>query len=227
MPRALSASETPGVVEEFAHAARAAREAGVDGVEVHAANGYLPHQFLSPATNHRTDAYGGDPLARVRFVTEVADAVGKAIGADRVGIRVSPGINLHGALEEDPHETAATYQALVDRLSALGLAYLHTIGDPGEPFLKDLLDRFTGSTVVSTGWDPVTDLATATEVTGHGGADVVAVGRPFIANPDLVTRWRNGLPLNTPDPTTIYGGDHRGYTDYPRHDHPGHAAPAS
>ncbi|GAA2598935.1 hypothetical protein GCM10009863_10390 [Streptomyces axinellae] len=199
----------------------------MDGVEVHAANGYLPHQFLSPATDHRTDAYGGDPLARVRFVTEVADAVGKAIGADRVGIRVSPGINLHGALEEEPHETAGTYQALVDQLSAPGLAYLHTIGDPGEPLVKDLLDRFTGSTLVNTGWEPVTDPATATELTGPGRADVIAVGRPFIADPDLVTRWRNGRPLGNADPATIYGGDPRGYTDHPRYDQPGHAAPVS
>ncbi|MEV0263725.1 alkene reductase [Streptomyces sp. NPDC050617] len=214
-PRALRTEEIPSVVEEYARAARAAIDAGLDGVELHGANGYLLHQFLAPSTNHRTDAYGGTPRARARFVIEVAQGVADAIGAERVGIRVSPAINLHGALEDDAEDTAVTYRTLVDALSTMGLAYLHTIGAPGTPLLKDLADRFAGSRIVSNGWDPVTDLTAARDLVESGRADLVAVGRAFIANPDLIRRWRTGAPLNEPDGTTFYGGDHRGYTDYP------------
>ncbi|MFE0629424.1 alkene reductase [Streptomyces sp. NPDC058864] len=215
VPRALATEELGAVVREFADAAIAARAAGLDGVELHAANGYLLHQFLSPSTNHRDDAYGGDPGARSRFVVEVVRAVSEAIGPDRVGVRISPGAALHGIQEDDRHETAATYQALVDALSRLGVAYLHTIGDPAGSLLSDLRSRFHGPTVVNTGWEPVTDAGIATDVLSRGLADLVAVGRPYIANPDLVHRWRTGGPLNQPDPATFYGGDAAGFTDYP------------
>ncbi|MFE5124194.1 alkene reductase [Streptomyces sp. NPDC056669] len=214
-PRALATEDIPAVIDEFTRAATAAIAAGLDGIELHSANGYLLHQFLAPSTNQRTDHYGGSPQARARFVIEVAQAVSDAIGSERVGIRISPAINLHGALETDPHLTTATYRTLVDALSGMGLAYLHAIGDPASPLLIDLAERFGGSHIVSNGWDPVTDVTAAQELVTTGQADLVAVGRAFIANPDLVQRWQTGAPLNQPDSTTFYGGDHRGYTDYP------------
>lgn len=214
-PRALTTDDIPDVVDGYVQAARAAVDAGLDGIELHGANGYLLHQFLAPSTNHRTDSYGGSPQARTRFVLEVARAVSDAIGSERVGIRISPAINLHGALEADTETTAATYRPLVDALSEMGLAYLHTIGDPASDLLTDLADRFAGTHIVSNGWDPVTDVTAAEDLIKTGGADLVAVGRAFIANPDLVHRWQTGAPLNQPDGTTFYGGDHRGYTDYP------------
>ncbi|MEU9187777.1 alkene reductase [Streptomyces sp. NPDC048484] len=214
-PRALRAEEIPSVIDEYVQAARAAVDAGLDGIELHAANGYLLHQFLAPSTNHRTDVYGGSPQARARFVIDVAQAVSDAIGSERVGIRISPGINLHGAVEDDADETATTYGALVDALSVMGLAYLHTIGDPTAPLLLNLASRFGGPRIVSNGWDPVTDATIAQALLDNGQADLVAVGRAFIANPDLVERWQTNAPLNEPDTATFYGGDHRGYTDYP------------
>lgn len=196
VPRALQTAEVPSVIGEYAHAARSAVEAGLDGIELHCANGYLPHRFLAPSTNHRTDAYGGSATARARFVIELAHAVAEAIGSERVGVRISPGINLHGAIEDDPAQTAATYRALIDGIAPLGLAYLHTIGDPADPLLLDLRVRFGGPLVVSDGWYPMTDAATARRRVATGQADLVAVGRAFIANPDLVRRWQYDAPLN-------------------------------
>ncbi|WP_307937210.1 hypothetical protein [Salinispora arenicola] len=132
-------------------------------------------------------------------------------------------MNLHGALETNVQETESTYRTLVDALSQLGLAYLHTIGNPDTPILRDLLQRFNGITIVNTGWDPETDLTTATGLIDSGRADLIAVGRPFIANPDLVERWQNGHPLNTPDASAFYGGTNQGYTDYPTLDASGHS----
>jgi N-ethylmaleimide reductase len=213
VPRALGASELPGVVDEFARAARAARAAELDGVELHAANGYLLQQFLSPATNRRTDGYGGSSAARARFVVEVVHAVSDAIGADRVGIKISPGAGVLGADEPDP---AATYHALVGAIAPLGLAYLHiTAGNTVRPLARDLRARFGGPVILNTGFDAVTDDATARRIVAAGEADLVAVGRPFLANPDLVDRWRHDVPLNHADQATFYGGDERGYTDYP------------
>ncbi|MEU7078610.1 MULTISPECIES: alkene reductase [Streptomyces] len=214
-PRALTLADIPGVIDEYVQAARNAIDAGMDGIELHGANGYLLHQFLAPSANQRTDTYGGSPQARARFVIKVAQAVSDAIGSERVGIRISPAINLHGALESDPEATAATYRALVDALSDMGLAYLHTIGDPASELITDLARRFAGIHIVSNGWDPVTDVTAAQNLISSGQADLVAVGRAFIANPDLVHRWQTGANLNQPDGTTFYGGDHRGYTDYP------------
>ncbi|KAB1139335.1 alkene reductase [Streptomyces luteolifulvus] len=214
-PRALRADEIPFVVEEYARAARAAVVAGLDGIELHAANGYLPHQFLAPSTNHRTDAHGGTAAARARFVIEVAEAVADAIGGERVGIRISPGINLHGAIEDEPTGTATTYRALIDAIAHLNLAYLHTIGDPSAPLVKDLRSRFGGPLIVNDGWERPTDAATVRRRVESGQADLVAVGRAFIANPDLVWRWRSRAPLNEPDIDTFYRGGRHGYTDYP------------
>lgn len=214
-PRALDTDEIPAVIGEYAHAARAAVDAGLDGIELHAANGYLLHQFLAPTTHQRADASGGTSKARARFVIEVAPAVCDVIGSERVGIRISPAINLHGAVEDDPDGTATTYRTLVDALSAMGLAYLHTIGDPTTPLIRDLSQRFAGPRIVSNGWDPVTDVTIAQALLDNDQADLVAVGRAFIANPDLVHRWKNQSPLNEPDMKTFYGGDPRGYTHDP------------
>ncbi|MRK03069.1 alkene reductase [Aeromicrobium sp. S22] len=215
VPRALGTDEIPGIVEEFVHAARCAIEAGLDGVEIHSANGYLLHQFLAPSSNERTDQYGGSPVNRARLTLEVTAAVADAIGADRVGIRISPAHNIQGAVEEDPADVRATYTHLVDGLAPTGLAYLSVLADPTAELTQDLRSRFGGTFIANTGFAEVTDLEQVKQIVGGGLADLVAVGRPFLANPDLVTRWRTGAELNEPNPDTFYGGGAEGYTDYP------------
>ncbi|WP_168582810.1 alkene reductase [Gephyromycinifex aptenodytis] len=214
-PRALKTEELAGIVEDFVHAARCARQAGLDGVEIHAANGYLLHQFLAPTSNERDDDYGGSPQARARLVVEVARAVAEEIGADRVGIRISPEHNIKGALETDPEETLATYTALVEGIAPLGLAYLSILADPASRLTADLRRRFRGNVVLNSGFGTVTSREEASLLVASGLADLVAVGRPFLANPDLARRWELGADLNEPDPATFYGGGARGYTDYP------------
>jgi N-ethylmaleimide reductase len=211
-PRALETSELPGVVAEFVDAAQRAVAAGLDGVELHAANGYLLHQFLADGSNVRTDAYGGSPERRARFVVEVAAAVAGAIGAQRVGIRVSPG---HAFNDMSETEVEATYEALVTGLEPLGLLYLHVAEDPGTRYQDALRKLFTGPVVLSTGFAGASDRETAQAVVDSGAADLFAVGRAFLANPDLVERLRTGAPLNEPDPSTFYAGTAKGYTDYP------------
>ncbi len=215
VPRALETGEVPDVVEEFVHAARCAVEAGLDGVEIHAANGYLLHQFLAPSSNTRDDAYGGSPEARARLTVEVTRAVSEAIGAERVGIRISPAHNIQGCLEEDPADVAATYASLVEGVADLGLAYLSVLADPAAPLVADLRTRFGGPVVLNSGFASVTDLAGVEQVLADDLGDLVAVGREFIANPDLPERWRRGADLNEPDSATFYGGGAEGYTDYP------------
>ncbi|MFI5426156.1 alkene reductase [Aeromicrobium sp. UC242_57] len=215
VPRALETDEVAGVVDEFVHAARSAVEAGLDGVELHAANGYLLHQFLAPSTNQRSDQYGGSPENRARLTLEIAAAVADAIGGDRVGIRISPAHNIQGVLEEDPADVAATYGHLVDGLAPLGLAYLSVLADPTTELVKDLRSRFGGVVIANTGFAQVTDLDEVKQIVDGGLADLVAVGRPFLANPDLVERWRAGAALNEPNPDTFYGGGAEGYIDYP------------
>ena len=214
-PRALETSEIPDVVQEFVTAARNAIDAGIDGVEVHSANGYLIHQFLAPGSNHRTDEYGGSPENRVRFALEVTRAVADAIGADRVGIRISPAHNIQGVLEEDPADVSTTYGLLVDGLAPLGLAYLSVLADPTTDLVKDLRARFGGTFIANTGFSEVTELDEVKELVDGDLADLVAVGREYLANPDLAVRWRTGAPLNEPNPDTFYGGGAEGYTDYP------------
>ncbi|WP_370201556.1 alkene reductase [Aeromicrobium sp.] len=217
-PRALETSEVPGLVEEFVQAARNAVEAGLDGVEVHGANGYVLHQFLAPSTNERTDEYGGSPENRARLTIDVVRAVAEAIGADKVGLRISPAHNIQGVLETDPDDTRATYEALVDGIADLGIAYLSILGDPDGELFQDLRTRFGGTVVANTGFTQVTDLDEVKHIVDGGLADLVAVGRPFLANPDLVERWRDGSELNEPNPDTFYGGGAEGYTDYPTRD---------
>ena len=215
-PHALETAELPGVTAELAQAARNAIEAGFDGVEVHSANGYLLQEFLSPVSNVRTDAYGGSPANRARFVIETVTAVAEAVGADRVGIRISPSHNIQDVLETDDAETKATYDALIDGIAPLGLAYLSVLhSDPAGELVQDLRSRFGGPLMVNSGFGVITDRDEAIDTIANGTADVVAVGRQVIANPDLVARWRDDRELNEPNPNTFYGPGKVGYTDYP------------
>jgi N-ethylmaleimide reductase len=184
---------------------------------VHGANGYLLHQFLGQGTNHRTDAYGGTAEGRVRFVVEVVRGVADAIGPERVGLRISPGLTVNGMDEGD---TDDIYPALVDALSDLDLGYLHIVfADPDNPLFQDLRKRWTGTLIAN----PVLPRERIPADGGRSegerllaaGADLVALGRPFLANPDLVERLRVGAPLNqVRDRYLMYVGGETGYTDY-------------
>lgn len=216
VPHALTAEELPGIVQEFVTGSRNAIEAGFDGVELHSANGYLLHEFLAPSANQRDDVYGGTAENRARFVIEVAQAVVDAIGADRVGIRISPEHNVQGATELDAADVRETYGILVDALAPLKLAYLSVLHkDPTSDLVQDLRTRFGGTFLLNTGFGVVTTREEARSLVADGHADAVVVGRPAIANPDLVRRWREGLPVNEADPATFYGEGAEGYTDYP------------
>ena len=216
VPHALTTKELPAIIEEFVQASRNAVAAGLDGVELHGANGYLLHEFLSPTSNHRDDAYGGSAVNRARFVIEVVEAVAAAIGAGRVGIRISPEHNIQDALEVERQDVQATYGALVDAIAPLGLAYLSILHkEPAGVLVQDLRTRFEGPVLVNSGFGLITNREEALAILTDGLADAVVVGRPAIANPDLVRRWREGLPLNVADPLTFYGEGAEGYTDYP------------
>jgi N-ethylmaleimide reductase len=217
-PRALALEEIPGVVEDFRAAAANARAAGFDGVEIHAANGYLLDQFLRDGTNRREDRYGGSLENRTRLLLEVAGAVCGVWGADRVGVRISPLQPFNDMRDSDPR---ATFTYAVRALADLGLAYLHVTelgqdapGAAGPPFdLRELRRAWSGVYMTNAGYDR--DRATA--ALAAGDADLVAFGVLFLANPDLPARFARNAPLNTPDPETFYGGDAKGYTDYPVH----------
>ena len=215
MPRALETDEIPGIVADFVHAARCGIEAGLDGVEVHAANGYLLHQFLAPSSNQRHDEYGGSPANRARLTIETITAVADAIGAERVGVRISPADNIQGVLEEDPGDTQQIYRALLDGIAPLGLAYLSILADPASALVADLRTRFGGPVMANSGFATITTREGAAAIIDDGQADLVAVGRPFLANPDLAERWRRDVALNEPHTPTFYGGGAEGYTDYP------------
>ncbi len=216
VPRAMSAQDLVQAREEFVQAARNAIAAGFDGVELHAANGYLLEQFLSPTTNRRTDAYGGSVENRRRFVVEVAQAVAEAVGGARVGIRLSPhGVN--AGMKPYP-EIDEAYRALVAALVPTGIQYVHLVdhsalGAPPVPVeLKRALRAAWPRTFIASGGF---DAATAEAALQAGQADLVAFGRPFISNPDLVTRLREGHALAAPDFKTFYTPGEKGYTDYP------------
>ncbi|WP_024365485.1 alkene reductase [Arthrobacter sp. TB 26] len=216
VPHALTTDELPGIVQEFVTASRNAIGAGFDGVELHSANGYLLHEFLAPSANQRDDIYGGSPENRARFVIEVTRAVVDAVGADRVGIRISPEHNVQGALELDAADVRETYGILVDALAPLKLAYLSVLHkEPTSELVQDLRTRFGGNFLLNTGFGVITTREEATAIVADGHADAVVVGRPAIANPDLVRRWREGLPVNEPDQSTFYTEGAKGYTDYP------------
>ena len=215
-PRALETDELPRIKQEFVAAARRAVDAGIDGVEIHGANGYILHEFLAPSSNHRTDEYGGSPQNRARFVIEVVRAVAEEIGGQRVGLRISPEHNVQGAIEDDHDDVVATYDALLTGLRGLDLAYLSVLHkDVDGEFVRDLRRDFEGVFYLNSGFSVVTELEEAEHIMSADLADGVVVGRELIANPDLVERWRDGLELNTPDPTTFYVGGPKGYVDYP------------
>lgn len=209
-PRAIAAAEIPALLEEYAAAARNAVAAGLDGVELHCASGYLINQFLNPASNHRTDEFGGSAENRARFPLMVLKALAEAIGPGRVGFRISPGNPYNGM---DPADPAATFVPFVKGADTLGLAYLHVV-DMGLPDLDTLAllrENFSGPIIANNNLKA--DSARA--LLDAGKAEAVSFGRAFIANPDLVERIAAGAPLAKPDFALLYTGEERGYTDYP------------
>ena len=216
VPHALTADEIPGVIAEIVTASRNAIDAGFDGVEIHSANGYLLHEFLAPSSNTRHDGYGGSPENRARLTVEVVRAVADAIGAGRVGLRISPAHNVQGVLEPDAADVEATYGALVDQIAPLGLAYLSILhAEPSGDLVQGLRTRFGGPVIVNSGFGTITSRDEARSLVDGDFADAVAVGRLAIANPDLVRRWREDRELNEIDQSTFYSPDATGYTDYP------------
>ena len=214
-PRALTLEEIPGIVESFRRGAANALEAGFDGVEIHGANGYLLDQFAKDGTNQRTDAYGGSIENRARLMLEVTKVVASEAGAERTGIRISPVTPSNDVSDSDPQPL---FDHIVDRLNALKLVYIHLVegatGGPRDiaPFdYGSLRKRFKGTYIANNGYD----FELANKVLGANEADLIAFGKPFISNPDLVERLQRGAPLNAPDKATFYGGGAKGYTDYP------------
>jgi N-ethylmaleimide reductase len=215
-PEAMTEADIKTAIEEYAQAAKNAMAAGFDGVELHGANGYLLEQFIRPNSNQRTDRYGGSIENRARFVLEVADAVIAAIGKDRVGMRLSP----YGVFNDMPPYDGmeADYTYLAEQLNARGLVYIHLVDHSpmGAPEVPDSIKEmfrstFKGILILSGGYDA----ARAESDLAAGKCDLIAVGRPFLANPDLVARWKAGAAVNAPDMDTFYTPGAKGYTDYP------------
>jgi N-ethylmaleimide reductase len=212
VPRALETEEIPGIVAQFRAAARRAVDAGMDGVEIHAANGYLLHQFQSDVVNERTDAYGGSPEDRARLTAEVVEAVVAEIGAGRVGLRISPGNTAGGMHEVD---TVGVYEALLNRIAPLEIAYLHVLIDPTTSVFGVIRALWSGPFVLNTGREIDTDFCQLESFAEWGLISAAAVGRAFLANPDLIDRLVLGAELNEPDVTTFYAPGPVGYVDYP------------
>jgi N-ethylmaleimide reductase len=216
MPRALELNEIPAIIADFRRASMRALDAGFDGVELHGAHGYLLDAFLRNGTNHRTDAYGGSIENRARLLLEVTEACAKAIGADRLGVRISPVSTAGDSYDSDPQPL---FDHVVDRLSPLRIAYVHVVeGETGGardslPFdYVALRDRFEGIWMVNNGYDR----QMAINAVASGRVDLVSFGRLFMANPDLVRRFKQNAALNRlMEPATFYGGGAHGYTDYP------------
>ncbi len=216
VPEEMSEEDIKATIEEYAQSARSAFVAGFDGVELHGANGYLIEQFIRPNTNLRTDGYGGAIENRARFMLETVEAMTDAIGRDRVGIRLSP----FGVFNDMPLYEAmeAEYGYLAQELDKTGLAYIHLVdhSSMGAPVVPDSIKKtfrseFRGALILSGGYD----VERAENDLAAGKCDLVAVGRPFLANPDLVERWKTGALLNQPDMSTAYSPGPKGYTDYP------------
>lgn len=220
-PRALTIEEMPYLVGQYERAAGNAQDADFDGVEIHAANGYLLDQFIETGTNRRTDTYGGPVENRTRLLFEIAEALTPIWGPDRIGVRLSPLGKMNDIYDDNPEET---FGYIAARLSDYGLAYLHIVnpateqmqkGQEPEPralnMVKLIRKKYKGTLMVAGGFQP----DTAAQWLREGLADLIAFGRKFIANPDLPERIRMGAPLNVDDPTTYYGGGEKGYTDYP------------
>ena len=217
-PRALATDELPDIVAQYRHAAEMASRAGFDGVEVHAANGYLLDQFLRDGSNQRDDQYGGSVENRMRLLNEVLDAVCELWPAHHVGVRITPENSFNSMSDSDPQ---GHFGYFVDQLNQRGLAYLHVL--EGDMMTKSasvdyrmLRDRFDAPYMANNGYD----LARAKNALQNGDADMVSFGVPFLANPDLVYRFARNLPLNEADQETFYGGDEHGYTDYPFYQEP-------
>ena len=214
-PRALTLEEIPGIIESFRRGAANALQAGFDGVEIHGANGYLLDQFAKDGANRRTDGYGGSIENRARLMLEVSKAVVAEAGAGRTGIRISPVTPANDISDSNPQPL---FDHIVDHLNALKLVYIHVIegatGGPRDiaPFdYGSLRRRFSGAYIANNGYD----LELANKVLAANEADLIAFGKPFISNPDLVERLKRGASLNVPDKATFYGGGAKGYTDYP------------
>ena len=219
-PRALLTEELPYIVQQYVRAARNAMEAGFDGVEIHAANGYLLDQFLNSGTNRRTDAYGGPIENRARLLLEVVETVSEVWDADRVGVRISPMGVLNDICDDDPEKT---FSCVAKKLNDLGLAYLHVVNPDvaameqkreQEPralrMLHLIRKKYKGNLILAGGFDH----ETAQQWLQEGKADLIAFGRKFLANPDLPLRFREGASLHADDPATYYGGGAAGYIDY-------------
>jgi N-ethylmaleimide reductase len=216
VPQAMTEGDIRTAIQEYTQAAKNAVAAGFDGVELHGANGYLLEQFIRPNSNQRNDRYGGSIENRARFVLEVADAVIEAIGKDKVGIRLSP----YGVFNDMPlyDEMEADYTYLAQQLNELGLVYIHLVdhSSQGAPVVPDSIKNmfrstFKGKLILSGGYDA----ARAESDLAAGKCDLIAVGRPILANPDLVERWKTGAALNEVDMNTFYTPGAKGYTDYP------------
>jgi N-ethylmaleimide reductase len=217
LARAMTTEEVTATVDEYARAAKLADQAGFDGVELHGANGYLIEQFLSPHTNRRDDAWGGSVAKRLRFAVETARVAVKELGEGRVGMRLSPHGVFNGMVPYP--EIAETYLALVKELAEMGVAYVHLVDHssmgappvPGE-LLAAIRESFPRTLILSGGYD----LARANAALAEGRGELIAFGRPWLANPDLLERLRAGAPLNPPDFSTFYTPGEKGYTDYSR-----------
>ena len=220
-PRALNIEEMPYIVGQYERGARNARTADFDGVEIHAANGYLLDQFIETGTNRRTDAYGGPVENRTRLLLEIVEALTRIWGPDRVGVRLSPMGKMNDIRDDNPE---ATFGYIAERLSDYGLAYLHIVNPAMEQMqngqepdpraletVKLIRKKYKGTLIMAGGFQA----DSAARWLREGWADLIAFGRKFIANPDLPERIRVGAPLNVDDPTTYYGGGEKGYTDYP------------
>ena len=210
VPRALTTEEVRQTVADFRFAARRAIEAGADGVEIHGANAYLVQQFLAPNANTRTDEYGGSIENRARFAIEVATAIAEEIGADRTAIRLSPGMTLWGI--DEGAEGPALYRYLVAELDKLGLAYLHVTHQGNEPLLADIRKLWTGALILNRPGRPRDEIGADV---ASGLAELEAYGQMVLANPDFVARLKTGAPMNDANPNAFFGGDGRGYIDYP------------
>jgi N-ethylmaleimide reductase len=213
VPRALELHEMRGVVAQFQHSAKLAKRAGFDGVEIHGANGYIIDQFMRDGSNHRTDAYGGNVQSRMRLLNDILDEVSTVWPAHRVGVRLSPENSFNSMSDSDPQKH---FEYFAEQLGSRGLAYLHVL--EGDMMTKVsmvnysvLRAKFDGAYIANNGYD----LERAQVAIGKDSADLVAFGIPFLANPDLLRRYQESLPLNEVDFDTFYGGDEKGYTDYP------------
>ena len=206
----MTIEDIPKTIADFAHAAKCAVEAGADGVEIHGANGYLIQQFFAPSANTRNDEYGGSIENRVRFAVEVAKVIADAIGADKTGIRLSPGTAMWGI--EEGAEGPDLYRYLVSELDKLGLAYVHVLYNGDDALLADIRKIWKGTLILNRPGRPREEIGKDID---SGLADLESYGQMVLANPDFIERLRSDAPMNEADHMTYFGGTEKGYTDYP------------